>query len=130
MERNKSSHFVTMYILIAILAVALAFTAFSMSSRDAKIAGADSANNKWECSRVVCGKYVDPVAWVAKNCASVAAGDSAENRSCSVNIEGTVTPVPLSFINLTFVASQCEEVACVQEVLTRPANFTVPAPVQ
>jgi len=123
-DRSRSQHFVTMYVLIALLAMALAFTAFRMASTDNTRDNGANDGGKWECSRATCGTFVDPVAWVASNCPA-AVGDA--ERSCTVNIGGSPTTVPLSVINLTYVAEQCEVVSCVQEVLTRPVNYTVPA---
>ena len=110
-----------MYVLIAILTLLLIFSGVREFVKD------DQKEGTWQCSNAACGKYVNPQEWVAKNCAVTTLEDGSTGSVCSLDLNGVPTPVPLSAINLSFVAQQCEVVTCVQEVNVRVVNYTLPA---
>lgn len=120
MEHNRkhTTHIIVMYVLIVLLAAALAF----MATRVRHVAAEDPG--QWVCAQAACSQYVDPQAWVQEYCAPTSQ-NGTEFIACSVNLEGTEATIPLELINLSFVAQQCEVVTCVQEINVRAVNYTV-----
>ncbi len=83
-------------------------------------ASISSENSQWVCSQVVCDKYMTQEEWVNTFCEL----NASNEFNCRVNINGQQMMIPLKWLNLSNVR-QCKEFRCVQEVLVRPANYTI-----
>jgi hypothetical protein len=119
--KERQTHTIIMYILIVLLAVALTYTALRVTS----ITSEPVAQGEWQCNQAVCSQFVNPQTWVAQFCSEAVGEDGEPLVTCTVNLEGVDTQIPLEFINLSFVAQQCEVVTCLQEINVRPVNYTV-----
>ncbi|MDP2908247.1 MAG: hypothetical protein Q8N77_00400 [Nanoarchaeota archaeon] len=79
-------------------------------------------DEEWVCSQYACDKMITAQEWIDKNC--YALQDGSNQAICKMVINDKEQLVPLNKIN-TQTLNQCIEVRCIQEVKSRPVNYTV-----
>lgn len=77
-------------------------------------------DGEWQCTQVVCDRYLDPAEWTAAQCTS------EPDAQCSFSINGVPYRIPKDQLNLTYLSQQCVALRCTQEAFVRATNKTVP----
>lgn len=104
------------YAWIGLVALVLSIIALALSLQSS----VSKSNEQWVCSQVVCDKLMSQQEWVSQNCRL----NASNEMNCLVNIYGRPAWVPLKALNLSNIRA-CAEYRCVQEMLVRPANYTI-----
>lgn len=116
-HKSDSTHITILYFLIVLLAATLLFAMFTTPKQ--------KQDGTWVCGTVACGKTVNVQDWVSTNCADTPLNNGSSTMACHVVIDGQQQLVPLSSLNLTALGQQCIAYVCTQDVMVRPANYSI-----
>ncbi|MCF7798305.1 hypothetical protein K9M74_00210 [Candidatus Woesearchaeota archaeon] len=109
---KKSSLALVIVAVVAIVALLLSVAAWIFPVNNTK-------DVSWECVQTVCTELMSEAEIEAQVCSQTDQG-----MVCSLEVDGQVSVIPREELNFTGL-QLCKAQACIKEVQTRPANYSL-----